>query len=73
MQTLAIFTRSIRHNNKNKETMTTQEQIQNELGQEIKNIKEHDGFLIFDCEDGIRRSNKLTKTGKHKKGSVRVW
>lgn len=53
--------------------MTIQEQIQSELGQAIKNIKEHEGFLIFDCEDGIRRSNKLTKTGKHKKGSIRVW
>ena len=48
-------------------------QIENELGQTIEIVKEYDGFVIFDCEDGTRRTNKLTKTGKHKKGSIRVW
>lgn len=48
-------------------------QIEKELGQTIEIVKEHEGFVIFDCEDGTRRTNKLTKTGKHKKGSIRVW
>ena len=34
---------------------------------------EHNDFVVFDCEDGTRRTNKLTKTGKHKKNSIRVW
>ncbi len=53
--------------------MPTIEQIQNELGQKISNIREFDGFLIFDCEDGIRKTNKLTKSGNHKKNSIRVY
>ena len=48
-------------------------QIENELQQSINIVKEHDGFVIFDCEDGITRTNKVTKTGKHKKNSIRVW
>jgi translation initiation factor IF-1 len=48
-------------------------QIENELGQTIKIVKEYNNFIVFDCEDGTRRTNKLTKTGKHKKNSIRVW
>lgn len=48
-------------------------QIEKELGQRIEIVKEYEGFIIFDCEDGIRRTNKLTKSGNHKKGSIRVW
>ena len=48
-------------------------EIENELGQKVEIIEEYDGFVIFDCEDGTRMSNKLTKTGKHKKNSIRTW
>lgn len=52
--------------------MTTQEKIQNELGQKIKNIRFFERFWLFEAEDGRLYSNKLTKTGKHKKNSVRL-
>ena len=37
----------------------------------IKNIKTWDGFLTF-VVNGREYWNRLTKTGKHKKGSVRL-
>lgn len=48
-------------------------EIENELGQKVKLIREFDRFLYVEGEDGHNYSNKLTKMGKHKKRSVRLW
>jgi len=47
-------------------------QIEREINESINILSSHNGFVVFETSNQKQYTNKLTKTGNHKKNSVRL-